>query len=224
MGIAQMQARYIESWGALLHFSAFGKSLWAPIVCGKTIGAIALVNIAFSAFRFTRRNIEGFGFAMVHMALALLIVSGFLQGKWRMEGMMPLRQGEPSTQVKNISGGDFPLATLPFSVELKKFEQQNYKGSSVAKDYSSLVVFRYEDKKIEKLISMNEPASFGAWTFYQYDFSYGEGGGAISKLLAVKNPAGMLPTVSIALILSGMIITYSAKTLKKSDEKIRNIS
>ena len=42
--------------------------------------------------------------------------------------------------------------------------------------------------------------------------------------MAVKNPAGLLPTVSIALILAGMAITYAAKIIRKSDEKDRDNS
>ena len=217
-----MQAKYIEAWFALCSFTARETTIFIPIACGKAVGALALINIAAAAFRFTRRNIEGFGFAMVHAALALLIVSGFLQGKWRKEGIMQLRQGEPSSTVYKTSGGkEIPLAALPFSVELKNFTRQNYQNSDIAKSYSSLVVFRYEDKIIEKLISMNEPASFGAWTFYQYGYSDKDGA---SKLLAVKNPAGLLPTVSIALILIGMVFTYAIKIFLKPDEKVRNNS
>ncbi|MBR4597333.1 MAG: cytochrome c biogenesis protein ResB [Opitutales bacterium] len=222
MGIAQMQAQFIESWAAVFHFEAAGLDIFIPLIGGKTIGVLALANIAAAALRFTRRNIEGFGFAMVHAALALLIVSGFLQGKWRMEGAMEIQKGEPATAVYKMEGGKkFLLATLPFSVELKNFERQNYKNSDIAKGYSSLVEFRYAGKKIEKLISMNEPASFGAWTFYQSSYARG---GETSILMAVKNPAGLLPTVSIALILIGMAFTYAVKIFKKSDEKVRNNS
>ena len=219
IGLAQMQAKYIEAWFALCGFEVRGTAVFVPLACGKTIGALALANIAASAFRFTRRNIRGFGFAMIHAALALLIVSGFLQGKWRREGMMALKQGEPSAAVYKADGS--LLATLPFAVELEKFERKNYQNSAVAKDFSSLVAFRYQGKKIEKLISMNEPASFGAWTFYQSSYA---DGGKTSVLMAVKNPAGLLPTVSIALILAGMAITYAAKIIRKSDEKDRDNS
>lgn len=214
IGISAVQAKFFESWHAL----AFG---FIPLIGGKTVGVLAVLNIAASAQRFTRRNIEGMGFAMTHVALVLLIISGFLQSAWRKEGAVVLQEGVPSTAILQSSNGhpSAPLSTLPFSIELKKFTKENYENSDIAKDYSSLVVFRYRDISIEKLIKMNEPASFGAWTFYQSSY---RDGGKTSVLQAVKNPAGLLPTVSIALILFGMVFTYAVRIFKKPNEKNRD--
>lgn len=207
IGIAAVQAKFFESWCAL----AFG---FIPLIGGKTVGVLAILNILASAQRFTRRNIEGMGFAMTHIALVLLIVSGFLQAAWRKEGAVVLQEGVPQTSIlKSSSGQPALLSTLPFSIELKKFAIENYENSDIAKDYSSLVVFRYRDIAIEKLIKMNEPASFGAWTFYQSSY---RDGGKTSVLQAVKNPAGLLPTVSVALIMFGMVFTYAVRIFKKS--------
>lgn len=213
IGISAVQAKFFESWFAL----AFG---FIPLIGGKTVGILAILNIAASAQRFTRRNIEGMGFAMTHVALVLLIISGFLQAAWRKEGAVVLREGVPSTSIlKSSSGQPALLATLPFSIELKKFTKENYENSGIAKDYSSLVAFRYQGGSVEKLIRMNEPASFGAWTFYQSSY---RDGGKTSVLQAVKNPAGLLPTVSIALILFGMVFTYAVRIFQKPNEKNRD--
>ncbi len=213
LGIATVQVNFFEAWGVI----AFN---CIPLLGGKAVGILAILNIAASAQRFTRRNIEGIGFAMTHIALILLIVSGFLQALWRQEGVVILPENEPQTSIlKQEQNGTTLLATLPFSIELKKFTIENYKNSNIAKGYSSIVTFRYQNISIEKIIKMNEPASFGSWTFYQSSF---RDGGKVSVLQAVKNPAGLLPTVSIALILFGMFFTYAVKIFKKKNEKNSN--
>lgn len=203
LGISQVQAKFFEAWFC----NPLGGFLYVP--GGMLVGVLALLNLAFSSFRFCARGVDGIGFATVHIALMLLIVSGFLQGIWRVEGAIELRQGEANSTIYLSEGaGAEPKAiTLPFSVELVKFTEQKWDNSNLARQYSSLVKFRYEDIVIEKLIKMNEPASFGSWTFYQSSFR----GENVSVLQAVRNPASLLPLVSVALIFGGMIIVYALK-------------
>ena len=90
---------------------------------GMFIGLLAILNLAFSSFRFCARGVDGIGFATVHIALMLLIVSGFLQGIWRVEGAIELKQGEANSTIFVSEGGasDAKAITLPFSVEIVKF-------------------------------------------------------------------------------------------------------
>ncbi len=213
-GISAARAKFFESWLCM-----YGGVL--PLIGGKGIGVLALINLAASSARFGRRGVEGLGFAMIHISLGLLIISGFLQASWRREGVMALREGEPNSTILELSGGEAaeggpgelakPVA-LPFSVELVKFTENKWENTNVPSHYSSLVKFRYQDVVVEKLIRMNEPASFGSWTFYQSGF---RDGGSVSVLQAVRNPASLLPLVSIALIFGGVIFTYAFRVFAK---------
>ncbi len=206
LGISQVQAKFFESW------ICFPFDGILPLPAGMTIGVLALLNLAFSSFRFCARGIEGIGFATVHMALILLILSAFLQGFWRVEGIIELNEGKENSNIilRAAPGKQAEVVTLPFSVELVKFTEQKWDNSELAKQYSSLVKFHYKDIVVEKLIRMNEPASFGSWTFYQSSFR----GDKVSILQAVRNPASLLPLVSVALIFGGMLIVYALKIAK----------
>ena len=201
-GIAQVQAKYFEAWFAMCG--------WLPLFGGKIIGVAALANLFASTFIFVKKGIRGLGFATVHIALALLIISAFVQGAWRKEGVIILNEASPANRVvtQTADGEIREVAKLPFSVELVKFTQTSWQNTDLPSHYSSLVKFRYEDAVQEKLIKMNEPASFGSWTFYQSSFA---NEGRTSVLQAVHNPAARLPWISIALIFGGMAFLYIYK-------------
>jgi hypothetical protein len=199
-GIAQVQAEYFETWMAMW---------WhLPLPGGKAIGLIALANLLLSSFRFGRSGAKGLGFASVHIALVLLILSAFMQSMWRKEGVIVLHENMPADKIisKNADGEMKDSLTLPFSVELVKFTQESWQNTNLPSRFSSLVKFHYESITQEKLIKMNEPASFGSWTFYQSSFA---DEGRTSVLQAVHNPAALLPWVSIILIFCGMVFTYA---------------
>lgn len=206
IGISQAQGKFFEAWFC----QPYGGNFYIP--AGMTIGGLALLNLSFSAFRFCARGVEGIGFATVHVALILLIVSAFLQGMWRVEGTILLKQGKPNSQIvlKDAQVSEAKKIDLPFSVELVKFTEKKWENSQIASQYSSLVKFKYKDIVIEKSVKMNEPASFGSWTFYQLSFA----GADTSILQAVRNPASLLPLVSVGLIFAGMVLIYALKLAK----------
>lgn len=206
IGISQAQADFFEAW----FYPIFNGYFYLP--AGMTIGVLALLNLTFSAFRFCSRGVDGIGFATVHIALMLLILSAFLQGMWRVEGFIELYEAKQNSTIilKTLPNEKAKTIELPFSVELVKFTEKKWENSQLASNYSSLVKFHYKDIVIEKLIRMNEPASFGSWTFYQSSFK----GDKVSVLQAVRNPASLLPLVSVALIFSGMILIYALKLAK----------
>ena len=55
---------------------------------------------------------------------------------------------------------------------------------------------------------MNSPASFMGWTFYQSSYA---DDGKTSILTAVRNPARMLPWLSVFAAFFGMVIAFAAK-------------
>ena len=59
---------------------------------------------------------------------------------------------------------------------------------------------------------MNAPASFSGWTFYQFSF---KDGGKTSVLAAVRNPARLLPWLSVGAAFAGMLITFLPRVLRR---------
>ncbi len=211
VGIMEAQRTYFESFFCLADIGG----LKIPMFGGAFVGALGFVNIMFSGVRFTRFGLSGFGVAVTHMALALLIVSGALQYFVRVEGSMALREGVPvdTIMVGGRDGAPMTVKKLPFSVNLKSFKEEKWEGSDIPKSYSSEVFFEHSGGRVPAVIKMNNPASFGGWTFYQ--MSFGEGG-KVSVLSAVKNHARMLPWISVGGVFIGMLIIFIPRVAGKS--------
>lgn len=202
LGIAAVQGRYFESW-----FCAFNVlPIWA--LGGKSVGAIAALNLFFCITKRLKKNRKSAAFLLAHAGLAALVISGFLQGFSRVEGAMALREGEPSNMVLCGAGENFggKKIALPFSVELVKFERKTWLNTEIPSEFSSRVRFISGESREEKVLGMNDPASFRGWTFYQ--MSYAEGG-RVSVLQAVKNPYSWLPEISVAAAFFGMVLMYA---------------
>ncbi len=209
IGIAKAQADYFESLFVIAKLGA----VKFPIVGGAFVGTFAVVNIVLSTMRFCKFGVQGLGVSITHMALALLIISGGLQYFLRVEGTLVLRPSQTSNFV--VLRDSPQVVKLPFSVTLKQFREDKWEGSSIAKNYSSDIVFTRDGKSIETRTSMNNPASFAGWTFYQ--MSYGKDGSSV--LGAVKNPARLLPWLSVGATFVGMLIIFLPRAIGVSYEK-----
>jgi len=207
IGIQAAQAKYFESFFCI--FPSSDGWFKIPLLGGAFIGVLAVINLCFSIYQHSRTNIRGFGFAMVHASLLMLILSGFLQYFWRTSATLVLYEGKAN----DVLFLEKSTLKLPYQVKLVKFTREDWEGSSIAKGFSSELIFIADDKEVAHTVSMNNPIRFGSWTFYQ--MSYGEGGKQ-STLSAVKNPAKILPWISIGLVFVGMIIMYGQKLSKKS--------
>lgn len=207
-GIASVQSNFFEAW--------FCKFWDFPIYVfgGKFLGLVAILSLAFSLVKFTKFSLRGIAFAIVHLGLICLIFSGFLQGVLRKEGAIALKQNEPTSAffVKNSRGELSDMATLPFSIELVKFERKDWENTDLPSAFSSRVKFVSDGESAEKVLSMNEPASFGGFTFYQMSY---QDEGRVSILQVVKNPFGFLPALSILITFFGVVLVYVQRLLRR---------
>ncbi len=93
---------------------------------------------------------------------------------------------------------------MPFSLTLKDFKHDVYPGTSIPKNFSSLVRLldpRSGDDR-DVLISMNSPLRHGGLTFYQASFGKND---TLSVLQVVRNPSWTLPYLSCALVALGLL-------------------
>ncbi len=206
IGVSAAQAKYFESFFVLAKFG----SIKIPLIGGAFVGIMAVVNIVLSAMRFCKFGARGLGVSITHVALALLIISGGLQYFLRVEGSMVLLPSQ-KTNVVVLGGSQTRIVTLPFFVTLKKFKEEKWEGSSIAKSYYSDIVFTRGTQTVQARTSMNSPASFAGWTFYQ--MSYGKDGSSV--IGAVKNPARLLPWLAVGATFVGMLIIFLPRVLGK---------
>ena len=98
-------------------------------------------------------------------------------------------------------------STKPVRVKLVDFRHDRYIGTSVAKNFSSLVQLVDEEKEIDRkvLISMNNPLRYTGRTFYQSSFAPDESG---TVLQVVRNPGWMLPYLCCVIVGVGMLFQF----------------
>lgn len=212
IGIMEMQSRYVESFvffaSPFFWSDSFLSAIKIPLLGGAFVGAAAVVNLIASCMRYAKFGLQGFGVSITHMAIVLLIVSGALQYFMRVEGRISLREGAAENLV--YLGADGKTMKLPFSLTLKQFNDEKWAGSDIAKKYSSKIYFERGGNREEAEVSVNSPVSFGGWTFYQ--MSYADGG-KTSILGAVRNPARLLPWLSVGATFLGMLVIFLPRAI-----------
>jgi ResB-like family len=96
---------------------------------------------------------------------------------------------------------------LPYSMTLKKFSHDVYEGTTIPKNFSSLVHLSNPGKGESRdvLIYMNQPLRYGGKAFYQASFGKND---TLSILQVVENPGWLLPYISCALVGLGLMIHF----------------
>lgn len=96
---------------------------------------------------------------------------------------------------------------LPFSLTLVKFTHDVYPGTSIPKNFASVVRLRDDAGRDDRMvtISMNNPLRFGGLAFYQAGYANED---RTSVLQAVRNPSWRIPYLSCALIAAGLVIQF----------------
>lgn len=93
---------------------------------------------------------------------------------------------------------------LPFSLTLKDFRHDVYPGTTIPKNFSSLV--RLEDptrgESRDVLIFMNQPLRYDGKAFYQASFGKND---TLSILQVVENPGWLIPYLSCTLVTLGLL-------------------
>ncbi|HEY7426927.1 MAG TPA: cytochrome c biogenesis protein ResB, partial [Gemmataceae bacterium] len=117
------------------------------------------------------------------------------------------------TQEAEIDGRTYQIALRqqrtyrPYTFSLKELKHDTYRGTNVAKNYSSLVQLTEPGAKEgrEVLIYMNHPLFYRGETFYQSQVLQG---GTYTGLAVVRNPGWLLPYIACTLVALGMIVHF----------------
>jgi len=95
----------------------------------------------------------------------------------------------------------------PFSIQLLQFRHDRYAGTDIAKNFSSRIRLldpsKHEDR--ESLVFMNNPLRYRGYTFYQAGFDNND---TTTVLQVAQNPSWLVPYISCALIVLGMLIQF----------------
>jgi hypothetical protein len=142
------------------------------------------------------------------------VVAGQPKGTWLVSNA--LGQPQPFTH----EGRSYQLALrhrreyLPYAVTLKDFSHDVYAGTTIPKNFSSLVRITNPSagEARDVLIYMNQPLRYEGKAFYQSSFGKND---TLSILQVVENPGWLLPYVSTLLVMLGLGIHFGF-TLRRS--------
>lgn len=98
---------------------------------------------------------------------------------------------------------------LDFSVKLNTFSKHTYDRSTIAKAYESNLSVLSSNGQFDTVVSMNQPLRFKGYTFFQASFTPDE---TTSVFQVVKNPSWIIPYISSALIVFGLLIQMQRST------------
>jgi cytochrome c biogenesis protein len=121
-------------------------------------------------FFYGRGRLRPLGPYLVHLALVLILAGGVVGKFWGIEGQILLQPDQP---VSSINLND-PEKTLPlaFQVRLDRFQVFYYEeGGGTPKEFRSDLSFLQEGAKaVHAVCRVNEPVTFGGYTFYQSSY------------------------------------------------------
>ncbi|MHB8068963.1 MAG: cytochrome c biogenesis protein ResB [Desulfobaccales bacterium] len=121
-------------------------------------------------FFFSRGRLRPLGPYAVHLALVLILMGGVLGKFWGIEGQIVLQPGVDGSYIEF----DPPRKSLPlgFLVRLEKFQVQYYEESGgTPKEFRSDLTFLRDGVAVEQSVCrVNDPVTFGGYTFYQASY------------------------------------------------------
>lgn len=140
-------------------------------------------------------------------ATVSLLQSGTLIGTWS------LAAGFPHPIGFQVGGKPYQIVLRPkrfykpFAIQLLQFRHDRYAGTEIAKDFSSRIRLtdpsQHEDR--ESLIFMNNPLRYRGYTFFQAGFGSND---ATTVLQVAQNPSWLVPYISCALIVLGLLLQF----------------
>src|SRR6201981_953128 len=128
-------------------------------------------------------------------------------------GSWSLAAGFPRPGSFQVGGKNYQIVLRPkrfykaFAIQLVQFSHDRYAGTDIAKNFSSRIRLldpsRHEDR--ESLVFMNNPLRYRGYTFYQAGFDNND---ATTILQVAQNPSWLVPYISCALIVLGMLLQF----------------
>lgn len=138
-----------------------------------------------------------------------------------------IRRNEP--RVITIAGSpyqvEYTAAAVPLglSVKLETFQVGYYPGGRRPRSFESRVTFvdPSSGRSQTRLISMNHPASFGGYTFYQSSY-YGEPGKMVSVLSVSRDVGRPVVYAGYVLTLIGMTLVLVTRARERRAADVKN--
>ena len=188
-GAAAAQAVYFSPWFLALQ-ALFGLNLLAALV------------------ERWPRNRWRIGFALTHASMLLILAGALMTWAFKIEGRLPIWEGESSSLVYRAGDdGDVPYE-LPFRVRLDSFEIDTYPGTRrPAMFRSRVVVLAGSGAEHPAVIEMNRPLEHAGFNFFQSSYQI-QGGREMTILQVSRDPGEAIVFLGYVLLVAGMIVVF----------------
>ncbi len=154
-----MSATIVEKfYGSVFVKEHIYGSAWMIILWG--------VAAHFTLFYLVRRKLYvHYATFALHLSFLTIIVGAFVTYKYGLQGRVHLRESGAAVEEFNLDDGS--VAGFPFTLQLKQFELQYYKGTFAPMDYVSHIIVKDAEDVCEGRVSMNNIFKYRGYRFYQ---------------------------------------------------------
>ncbi|MCM2268979.1 MAG: cytochrome c biogenesis protein CcsA [Thermoanaerobaculia bacterium] len=201
LGVVLAAGTIVES----MHGTAAAQAVYfGPLFL--TLEVLFGVNLLAALVERWPRNRWRVGFALTHASMLLILAGSLMTLVFKIEGRLPIWEGEASNLVYLADGDDAPYE-LPFKVRLDAFEIDNYPGTRRPAMFRSRVVVLGATQEHPAVIEMNRPMSHGGFRFFQSSYQI-QGGREMTILQVSRDPGELIVFVGYALLVAGMIVVF----------------
>lgn len=155
------------------------------------------------------------GFAVTHLSLALILAGALMTAVAKVEGQLPLWEGEQSSAVLSDIGPQGARSTfqLPFEVRCDAFEMDFYPGTRRPSMFRSRVTVIDGADERPAVIEMNKPLEHRGYTFFQSSYQV-QGGREMTVLSVSRDPGQTIVFTGYYLLIAGMILVFATRLIQ----------
>ncbi len=154
------------------------------------------------------------GFAITHLSIVLILAGALLTAAFKIEGQLPIWEGESSSTVYKPGGGAEPESfELPFKVHLDAFELEYYPGTRRPSQFRSRITVEDRSARVPAVIEMNKPFAHAGYRFFQSSYRQ-ERGREMTILSVAKDPGESVVFFGYYALVAGMIVVFTTRLLQ----------
>jgi cytochrome c-type biogenesis protein CcsB len=174
------------------------------------------INIGCALVDRWPRNRWRIGFVITHASMLIILAGALMTALLKIEGRMPLWEGQESNLVFRSADGEVPPYELPFKIRLKDFQMDRYPGTMRPSMFRSLVdvVDPRAGGDHAAVIEMNKPLAWGGFRFFQSSYQQADGR-EMSILEVSRDPGQAVVFVGYTLLVLGMIVVFVTRLVQQ---------
>ncbi len=171
--IRPLSMEHLEKMSIRKSFAIKGKASGSREDVSSAIGKIGFKPVESSAengfqFRAEKGNFTRLGVYITHMSILIILAGAIIGLKFGFNAVLNLPEGETTSVAYKDRGTEVPLG---FQLRCDNFEVEYYGDSDMPKSYKSWLTVLQDGKEVlKKVISVNDPLSYGGITFYQSSY------------------------------------------------------